>query len=72
MLGSSRQEATFAMYGARHYLSGMTSKAKQYEEKAKLADAKADAVHDPEAQQTWRDVAAHWRGMAAQAKRNGW
>jgi hypothetical protein len=50
----------------------MESKAKQYERQAKEADEKAETVRDSEAKQTWRDIAAHWRAMAAQAKRNGW
>jgi hypothetical protein len=50
----------------------MGSKAEQYECEAKEADEKADTAHDTEAKQMWRDVAAHWRAAAAQARRNGW
>ena len=50
----------------------MESKEKEYGRQAKESDEKAETVQGTEARQIWRDIAAHWRAMAAQAKRNGW
>ncbi len=48
------------------------TKEEDYGERAKEADRSADRTKDYQAKQIYREVAQHWRDMAAQAKRNGW
>jgi hypothetical protein len=50
----------------------MESKAIQYERQAKEPEEKVESVRDTEAKRAWREIAAHWHAMAAQARRNGW
>ncbi len=50
----------------------MDSKADEYREKAEEAETRSEKTNDCEAKITWREVAEHWRYMAAQAERNGW
>jgi len=50
----------------------MSVKSDDFRRRAKNADESADKALDSEARAAFREIAEHWRTMAAQADRLGW
>ena len=50
----------------------MNTKAEEFRKRTAEADEKAEKAMDTEAQAAFREIAKHWRTMAAQAERLGW
>ena len=51
---------------------GMDTKEQDYLQRAEEADRKVEEAHDFEAKRIYREIADHWRAMAAIAKKNRW
>ncbi len=50
----------------------MSSKADYYRARAAECEEKVEAAMDIHAKEMFKEVARHWREMAAQAERHGW